>query len=135
MPDLILMDLIANRHSDVFAKIKELQIPVIYLTSNSDEEAVKKALITQPYGYLLKPFDNIELKFSIELAIYKSKIEKQLRESEEKYRTLFEQDPDYNILIGTDGKILDVNKSITNLAGISKKKLISTDFSKLKIIP
>ena len=56
-------------------------------------------------------------------------MEKSLRKSEEKYRTLFEEDPNYTILLGTDGTILDVNKKTTKLLGISKKELIGKNYS------
>ena len=58
-------------------------------------------------------------------------MEKSLRESEEKYRTLFEEDPNYTMLLGTDGTILDVNQSSTKLIGIPKKDLIGKNYSKL----
>lgn len=57
--------------------------------------------------------------------------EKALRDSEEKYRTLFETDPDYTLLIGSDGIILDVNNATTNITGLSKEELIGKHFIEL----
>ena len=65
----------------------------------------------------------------------RKEMEDALRESEEKYRTLFEEDPDYTILIKPDGIISDVNNATTNLAGLSREELIGMHFSKLDIIP
>ena len=65
----------------------------------------------------------------------RKKMENALSESEEKYRTLFKETPDYTILLGIDGIILDVNKATINLAGLSKEELIGINFSELKIIP
>ena len=59
-------------------------------------------------------------------------MEKSLRKSEEKYRTLFEEDPNYTMLLGTDGTILDVNQSSIKLIGIPKKDLIGKKYSILK---
>ncbi|MGB9202115.1 PAS domain S-box protein [Methanobacterium sp.] len=56
-------------------------------------------------------------------------MEKSLRKSEEKYRTLFEEDPNYTILLETDGTILEVNKKTTKLLGIPKKELIGKNYS------
>ena len=56
-------------------------------------------------------------------------MEKSLRQSEEKYRTLFEEDPNYTILLGTDGTIFDANKKTTKLLGIPKKELIGKNYS------
>ena len=65
----------------------------------------------------------------------RKEMENALLESEEKYRTLFEEDPDYTILIGTDGILLDVNNATINMAGLSRHELIGKNFSELKIIP
>ncbi|OPY26602.1 MAG: aerobic respiration control sensor protein ArcB [Methanobacterium sp. PtaU1.Bin242] len=62
-------------------------------------------------------------------------IEKALRESEEKYRTLFEADPDYTILVGLDGVLLDVNPAAERMIGRSKEELIGKHFLKLDIFP
>ncbi len=59
-------------------------------------------------------------------------MEKSLRKSEEKYRTLFEEDPNYTMLLGTDGTILDVNESSAKLIGIPKKDLIGKNYSILR---
>ena len=80
MPDLVLMDIMLKGNIngiEAANMIKDLHIPLIYLTAHSQESTMNEALLTEPNGYLLKPFDVNELKFSIELAIYKNKIEKQ----------------------------------------------------------
>ncbi|MGY8926743.1 MAG: LytR/AlgR family response regulator transcription factor, partial [Flavobacteriales bacterium] len=50
---------------------KDLSIPIIFLTAYADELTLSKAKITQPYGYILKPFKEIDLHTTIEMAIYK----------------------------------------------------------------
>jgi|GEM_PF-6700674 len=79
MPDLVLMDIILKGIGDgvdAAQEIKKLDIPVIYLTAHSDEVTVKRAMKTEPYGYLLKPFNVMELKLAIELALYRKKVER-----------------------------------------------------------
>ena len=61
-------------------------------------------------------------------------IEKSLIESEDKYRTLFESDPNYTILIDTNHIIVDVNSSTTNITGLSKEELIGKHLNDLDII-
>lgn len=58
-----------------------------------------------------------------------------LKESEEKYRTLFESDPDYTILLGMDGVLLDVNHAAVQVTGLSKDEFIGKNFKDLKIFP
>ncbi len=113
MPDLILMDIVLKGDTDgieAVSKIKSLNIPVIYLTAHSEESTIERAKTTEPYGYIIKPYDPTELKYAIELAIYKNKMEKTLKESEERNRLLVEN---AGLGIGyysPDGKIIMFNK-------------------------
>jgi PAS domain S-box-containing protein len=90
LPDLILMDIhLAGKMNGIEAAIEILKhhdIPLIFLTAFADKELVSRAKLAGPYGYLLKPYDEQELRISIEIALYKHKLEKNLKESEERYR-------------------------------------------------
>jgi PAS domain S-box-containing protein len=92
MPDLVLMDIhIAGRMDGVetAGKIHELyNIPVIYLTAYSDKLLLDRAKVTEPYGYVIKPFDERELQSVIEMAWYKYVMDKKLKESEDSLRKL-----------------------------------------------
>lgn len=74
-PDLMLMDIMIKGDLtgiDVSEKIKEkINVPVIFLTAYADEGTLSKAKITEPYGYILKPFKEIDLHSTIEMAVYK----------------------------------------------------------------
>jgi DNA-binding LytR/AlgR family response regulator len=80
-PDLVLMDImLAGNLSGIeaSAKIKEdYDIPVVFLTAYADEKTISKAKVTEPYGYIIKPFKEIDLRTSIEMALYKFKKEKE----------------------------------------------------------
>ncbi|RZN36658.1 MAG: response regulator [Methanosarcinales archaeon] len=93
-PDLILMDIVLSGQKngiDASHEIKEkFDIPVIFLTAYSDLKLVDKAKSTEPYAYIVKPFQEGQLFASIEMALYKSQIEKKLKESEAKFRDLTE---------------------------------------------
>ncbi len=83
-PDIILMDIVLDGvMSGIEAAeiiMSSLDIPVIYLTALADDETLQRAKITEPFGYVLKPFDERTLHSSIEMALYKYKINKQLKE-------------------------------------------------------
>jgi class 3 adenylate cyclase len=83
-PDLILMDInLEGKLSgiDVSNQIRENgDIPVIYLTALADNNTLNKAKFTEPFGYIVKPFDEDTLRTSIEMGLYKFKIGQQLRE-------------------------------------------------------
>ena len=80
-PDLVLMDImLAGDISgiDASARIKkDYDIPVVFLTAYADEKTIARAKITEPYGYVIKPFKEIDLRTSIEMALYKFKKEKE----------------------------------------------------------
>ncbi|PKL58382.1 MAG: two-component system response regulator, partial [Methanomicrobiales archaeon HGW-Methanomicrobiales-5] len=78
-PDLVLMDIHlagALDGIDTAEKIRNLyNIPVIFLTAHADDTTLARAKITEPYGYVLKPFDERELHSAIEMALYKHRME------------------------------------------------------------
>ena len=92
-PDLILLDIMLKDKLsgiDVAKHIIDMNIPVIYLTAYSDKDVIEKAKATGPFGYLIKPFRERELIATIQMALYKHKMEQKLIESEAKFRTLVE---------------------------------------------
>jgi CheY-like chemotaxis protein len=74
-PDLILMDVMLKGEMNGVQAIEEIRkkfdIPVIYLTAYSDDEVLERAKLTQPYGYVLKPFEEDDLRAVIEMALYR----------------------------------------------------------------
>jgi PAS domain S-box-containing protein len=92
-PDLILMDIELNSEMDGIEAGRQIRsrfnIPIIYLSSHTDESLVDRAKFTEPFGYLVKPFRAEELRTNIEMALYKHQIERRLAESEDRYRSLF----------------------------------------------
>ena len=82
-PDLILMDIVMPGEKngiDAAEEIKsEMDVPVIFVTAYADEEFIKKAKMVGPFGYILKPYEDRELRAGIEVALYKKEIERQLQ--------------------------------------------------------
>ena len=75
-PDVVLMDIMLKGNLtgiDAADKIKLLNIPVIFLTAYADEATLAKAKVTEPYGYILKPFKEKDLSISVEMAIHRHK--------------------------------------------------------------
>ncbi len=86
-PDLVLMDIILKDKMDGIDAAtlisSRFDIPVVYLTAHADDKTLERAKITEPFGYLLKPFDDKDLHTTVEMALYKHKIGKNLKKSEE----------------------------------------------------
>ena len=81
-------------------------------------------------------FNGKTIIFSITNDITQRKeMEDALRKSEEKYRMLFEEDPYFNMILGKDGTILDVNNTITHIMGLAKEDIIGKNFSQIETIP
>ncbi|NWF90726.1 MAG: response regulator [Ignavibacteriaceae bacterium] len=120
-PDLILMDIMLDGNIsgiDAAQKIKEkIDVPIIYLTAYADEGTIQNAKLTDPFAYILKPFEERTLFFSIENAIYKHEANLKLKKSEERYRTLVELSP-ISICIAIEGKIVYANQALLKLLGI-----------------
>lgn len=93
-PDLALMDIMLKGDMtgiDAAEEIKRhIDIPVIFLTAYADEKTLAKAKITEPHGYILKPFKEIDIHTSIEMAIHKHRKEKELKIENDLLRSLAE---------------------------------------------
>ncbi|MDR4505993.1 MAG: response regulator [Candidatus Scalindua sp.] len=80
-PDLVLMDIVLQGEMDGIETANQIRsrfhIPIIYLTAYADDEVLERAKLTEPSGYIVKPFLNEDLKIAIELALYKHKTEKE----------------------------------------------------------
>lgn len=76
-PDIILMDIVIKGDMDGIEAAKAIHeyndVPIIYLTAYADDEMLMRARVTQPYGYIIKPFKSTELNANIQMALYKHK--------------------------------------------------------------
>ncbi len=80
-PDLVLMDIVLEGEMDGIEVATEIRsrfnIPIVYLTAYADEKILERAKITEPSGYIVKPFIDEDLKIAIEIALYKHKSEEE----------------------------------------------------------
>jgi len=127
-PDLVLMDIRLEGKLDgidVAHQIHEhLGIPVVFLTAYADEETVRRARVTEPFGYLLKPFEDSQLRTTIEMALYKHAAERKLRESERRYAVTLSSIGD--AVIATDEllRVTFMNPVAEKLTGWTQKEAI-----------
>lgn len=102
-PDLILMDInlkgAMNGITAAEAVTSRLDIPVVFLTGQSDEATINKAIASEPFGYIVKPFDDRTLKTTIAMALYKHSMELQVKNSEIRYRQIAESSNDLIIIL------------------------------------
>lgn len=120
-PDLILMDIVLKGEIDgieATEKIKkQFNIPIIYLTAYSDDNILEKAKLTNPHGYINKPFSDADLKSAIETGLYKHKMESKLIDSEENLNAFLNAINEPAFLIDLEGNIKYINKFTENKLG------------------
>lgn len=126
-PDLVLMDIVLRGKMDgieTAEKIHEqFNIPVIYVSAYVDKKKIKRARITEPYGMIIKPFEDIQLQAIIDMALYRHKMEKKLKESEEQYRDLVEKSGVGILIDDIDGKITYSNNRLAEMFGYSHNEM------------
>ena len=91
-PDVVLMDIKLEGNVDGVEAVKQIydrfDIPSIYLTAYADEETLNRAKITEPNGYIIKPFEDRELHANIQMTLYKHKSETERSEASTLLKTI-----------------------------------------------
>jgi len=135
-PDLVFMDIALKGPLDGIqvSEIirKDFYLPVIYLTALSDETTLQRAKITEPFGYILKPFNQKELRAAIEMALYKHQMEKKTKESEEKYRNLFENAVEGIYQSTPQGRFLSANPALARILGFDSPQELITSLTNIE---
>ena len=120
-PDLVLMDIRLKGGMDGIEAGEQisgdLHIPIVYLTAYSDERTVERAKITEPYGYLIKPFTDTELKTTLEMAIYKHRRERREREKGEWFLETLMAISDGIITTNPEGQVSFMNPAAELITG------------------
>ena len=122
-PDVVLMDIMLKGKIDGIEASsilkKKIDIPVIFLTAYADESTLKKAQLTEAFGYILKPFNEKELHTTISMALYKHKMEKELKASREWLSTTMKSICEGIIAIDNQKTIKFINPAAKNILGYS----------------
>ncbi|MGV7930392.1 MAG: PAS domain S-box protein [Spirochaetota bacterium] len=136
-PDIVLMDIVLEDGQsgiDAAQRITDLyDIPVLYVTSHADENTVRRARSTGPYGYILKPVSDAELLISVEMVLYRHSMDRRLRASEEKYRRLFDNIRDVFFRTDSNGTIVLISPSAERVAGFTPGDLLGRDVATLYV--
>jgi CheY-like chemotaxis protein len=132
--DLVLMDIRLEGIMDGVEAAEQIRsdfnIPVVYLTAYMDDSTVQRAMITEPFGFILKPFEPRELHIAIELALYKHRMEMKLKESEQLLATILENIDDAVVSIDARGYINFINIAAEKLTNCEQEDVIGKHFTK-----
>ena len=135
-PDIVLMDVYIQGEKEgirIAKKIREkYDIPIVYITAYADDEIIEEARKTGPFGYLLKPLEERELYSTIQMALYKHRMEMELKQKERKLmeelefikalvRSIY---PDVLLVVG-EGRVFEfVSEGVRELLGYEPEELI-----------
>jgi PAS domain S-box-containing protein len=139
-PDLVLMDIMLKGYQDGVEAARQIitryNIPVVYLTAYTDETTLQRAKVTEPYGYILKPFEERELHIAIEMAIYKHKMAKKLKEREQWLATILKSISDAVIVTDDKSTVTFMNPVAEGLTGWKQREALGKNLAEVfKIIP
>ncbi|MEG4048513.1 ATP-binding protein [Microcoleus sp. Pol17_C1] len=84
-PDLVLMDIVLKGDMDGVTAAEKIKtnknVPTVFLTAYADDQTLQRAKLTDPFGYIIKPFQQNDLRVAIEIALHRHEIETKMRES------------------------------------------------------
>jgi len=124
-PDLILMDIVLKGKMDGIEAAEQISsrfnIPAVYLTAYTDDKTLERAKITDPFGYIVKPFEDRQLKTVIVMALYKVQMNNKLRQASKQWETTFNSICDMVSIHDEDFKLVKVNKAFARALKIEPK--------------
>jgi PAS domain S-box-containing protein len=137
VPDLVLMDIRLHGKMDGIEAAEQIRsrfgIPVVYLTAHADKDTLTKAKITDPFGYILKPFEKRELHTAVEIALSKHNMEKKLKQTQEWLSATLKNIGDAVIATDKQGRVTFLNLKAEVLTGWKKEDALGK--SLVKVFP
>ncbi len=126
-PDVILMDVRLKGDVDGVEAAQEIKrlhdVPIIFITADTDEATVLRAIAAEPDGFLIKPLDKLELIAAIDVAIKKHQKEQQARASERRIRELTDSLTQITFETDGNGAFTFVNAACFPMFGYTKEEL------------
>lgn len=130
-PDLVFLDIKLKGEEDgihIAEHIKErYNIPVIFLTSYVDQATLDRAKVTEPYGYLVKPFNESDLKTTVEMALFKFSRDREVRDNQHRLTNALARVEESICLVDTDGRVSYLNEKAENIFGYSTATAVGMD--------
>ncbi|NEO33036.1 MAG: response regulator [Symploca sp. SIO3C6] len=134
-PDLVLMDIRLRGKIDGIQAADQIrnrfQIPVVYLTAYTDEETINRAKFTEPYGYILKPFEPRDLCTTIEIALYKHQMELERGQREQSLSTALNSVGDAVITTDQEELVTFMNPVAEGLTGWKCEEVVGDHLSEV----
>ncbi len=134
-PDLILMDIMLQGEIDGIEAAEQIRqfynIPLVYLTAYANDSILERAKITQPFGYVLKPFRETELVSNIEIALYRHKMEKKSQNRQHWLTATLRSISDGVIATDVSGRVIFMNPAAEFLTDWDLEEAKGVDINQL----
>jgi PAS domain S-box-containing protein len=108
---------------------RQLNVPIVYLTAYTDDKAFRRAKVTEPFGYIVKPFQERDLQITIEMALYKHQMEQKLKEREQWLATTLRSIGEAVIATDGQGRIIFMNIVAEALTGWAQAEALGQELS------
>lgn len=133
-PDLILLDInLKGSEIDGVQVAEQIQqnynLPFIFLTAFSDKSTLDRAKLTEPYGYIIKPFEENDIRTSVEIAYYKYTKDLEVRNKGNRFATALDSLEVAVIITDANEKVIFMNKMAETLTGCVKQEILGKDIS------
>jgi DNA-binding NtrC family response regulator len=127
-PDLVLMDIALRDGGDGIAAAErlraELAVPVVFVTAFADADTLERAKRVSPHGYIVKPFDERDLRATIEIALYRDGLDRALRRSHDDLLAVLDVQRSGNVLVDAAGRIVFANAAAARILGTDPRALV-----------
>jgi two-component system cell cycle sensor histidine kinase/response regulator CckA len=125
-PDLVLMDIHLGDGMDgieTATRIRATQdLPIVFLTAYADESTLARAKAAAPYGYLVKPFQELSLRSTLEMALMRHSLEMELRAREARLHALLVNAYDLVTIVNREGLIIYNSPAVTPMLGYDERE-------------
>src|SRR5262245_16039988 len=127
-PDLVLMDIALRDGPDGIATAEQLRaelgVPVVFVTAFADTDTLERAKRVSPHGYIVKPFDERDLRATIEIALYRDGLDRAMRRSHDDLLAVLDVQRAGNVLVDASGRILFANAAAGRILGATPRTLV-----------
>jgi PAS domain S-box-containing protein len=138
-PDLIFMDIRLDGEMDGVEAARRIKqnrpVPVVYLSAYADEATLNRAMDTEPYGYLLKPFQANQIRTTVQLALRKHATEQAMRDTESRNAAIVAAALDCIITVDHEGRILEFNPAAERTFGHPREQILGRPLAETIIPP
>jgi DNA-binding NtrC family response regulator len=134
-PDLVLMDVRIEGSMDGIEAAQRIrrsrEIPIVFLTAYTDVDTLERAKRIEPYGYIVKPFAQRDLEATIEVALYKGAVDRQLRQGHENLQTILDAQRHGTVMLDGEGRIRFASRAARRMADAADAESVGHPLTRL----